>query len=553
MKRQATKPTAQKSQEPSQEAQENSQALESTQESSQATAQKVDSSADSSAAAMNRHAAHAARDDREVGAARDDDEKVDSSEQESATATPSTPQDSSTAPSTQTETPKESLDSKIAEGESGALQSEQGDKTSGLSTKRDEATPDSTPQAESLQTPQPPLLPEAPDLGDDDPLAPELDQTDEKKLEAFKQEVAEAIKNNAGVIESTHYTLQGIAELLNISSDLFRFYKYHAQSISLSSKQWAELNANLQAITSYINQALQSLATQHTQSLAIYKLVETMLDEAKSLSDSTKLDLEQVKEALQALNELDHKLAKLISLSAELEAQIKLAEALKQEVTNLSQTLLNEMRTELLRDKEGYERELESKKDEYIALLDTKLGDLTKKLAEFESTLTQKSQELAEKIAEIESSVQDKAQETKQALETKGQAIKGELETYKDELKAELQEIIQNAGGDISGSGSQEALNAIKRAKDQALQALQEKKSELETQLAELGNQTKTELEAKKAIALESINTDKTTALETITQEKTRTLQEINALLQGLKPSSQSQNLADSELGTNLL
>ena len=501
MKRQATKPTAQKSQEPCQESILEAQSLESTKESDQATLQKVDSSAAQSDSVAN---------------------------------------------------PKESLDSKIAEGESGALQGEQGDKTSGLSMQRDEATPDSPPQAESLQTPTPPLLPEAPDLGDD-PLAPELDQTDEKKLEAFKQEVAEAIKNNAGVIESTHYTLQGIAELLNISSDLFRFYKYHAQSISLSSKQWAELNANLQAITSYINQALQSLATQHTQSLAIYKLVETMLDEAKSLSDSTKLDLEQVKEALRALNELDHKLAELISLSAELEAQIKLAEALKQEVTNLSQTLLNEMRTELLRDKEGYERELESKKDEYIALLDTKLGDLTRKLAEFESTLTQKSQELAEKIAEIESSVQDKAQETKQALETKGQAIKGELETYKDELKAELQEIIQNAGGDISGSGGQEALNAIKRAKDQALQALQEKKSELETQLAELGKQTKAELEAKKAIALESINTDKTTALETITQEKTKALQEINALLQGLKPSSQSQNLADSELGTNLL
>lgn len=525
MKKQATKPTAQKSQEQSQESILEEQALESTQESSQVTAQKVDSSGDSSAAQS--------------------DSAVNPKE-------PQTEKESDTAPSTQTETPKESLDSKIAEGESGALQSEQGDKTSGLSTKRDEATPDSTPQAESLQTPQPPLLPEAPNLGDD-PLAPELDQTDEKKLEAFKQEVVEAIKNNAGVIESTHYTLQGIAELLNISSDLFRFYKYHAQSISLSSKQWAELNANLQAITSYINQALQSLATQHTQSLAIYKLVETMLDEAKSLSDSTKLDLEQVKEALQALNELDHKLAELMSLSAELEAQIKLAEALKQEVTNLSQTLLNEMRTELLSDKEGYERELESKKDEYIALLDTKLGDLTKKLAEFESTLTQKSQELAQKIAEIESSVQDKAQETKQALETKGQAIKGELESYKDELKAELQEIIQNAGGDISGSGSQEALNAIKRAKDQALQALQEKKSELETQLAELGNQTKVELEAKKAIALESINTDKTKALETITQEKTKALQEINALLQGLKPSSQSQNLADSELGTNLL
>lgn len=535
MKRQATKPTAQKSQEQSQEANLEEQSLESTKESSQATAQKVDSSGDSSTAQS--------------------DSAVNPKESQ-------TEKESDTAPSTQTETPKESLDSKIAEGESTQhtqaegfaddFASFQGGGEGIYLDDNEQATAVESSKSAAKPTPTPPRLPEAPDLGDD-PLAPELDQTDEKKLEAFKQEVAEAIKNNAGVIESTHYTLQGIAELLNISSDLFRFYKYHAQSISLSSKQWAELNANLQAITSYINQALQSLATQHTQSLAIYKLVETMLDEAKSLSDSTKLDLEQVKEALRALNELDHKLAELMSLSAKLEAQIKLAEALKQEVTNLSQNLLNEMRTELLRDKEGYERELESKKDEYIALLDTKLGDLTRKLAEFESTLTQKSQELAEKIAEIESSVQDKAQETKQALETKGQAIKGELESYKDELKAELQEIIQNAGGDISGSGSQEALNAIKRAKDQALQALQEKKSELETQLAELGKQTKAELEAKKAIALESINTDKTTALETITQEKTKALQEINALLQGLKPSSQSQNLADSELGTNLL
>lgn len=538
MKRQATKPTTQKSQEQSQEANLEEQALESAQESSQAEPQKVDSSADSMDSSMDRHATAGA-------VSRDDDEKVDSSEQESATATPSTPLDSKIAEG-------ESTQHTQAEGFADDFASFQGGGEGIYLDDNEQATAVESSKSAAKPTPTPPLLPEAPNLGDD-PLAPELDQTDEKKLEAFKQEVAEAIKNNAGVIESTHYTLQGIAELLNISSDLFRFYKYHAQSISLSSKQWAELNANLQAITSYINQALQSLATQHTQSLAIYKLVETMLDEAKSLSDSTKLDLEQVKEALQALNELDHKLAELMSLSAELEAQIKLAEALKQEVTNLSQTLLNEMRTELLSDKEGYERELESKKDEYIALLDTKLGDLTRKLAEFESTLTQKSQELAEKIAQIESSVQDKAQETKQALETKGQAIKGELETYKDELKAELQEIIQNAGGDISGSGSQEALNAIKRAKDQALQALQEKKSELETQLAELGNQTKAELEAKKAIALESINTDKTTALETITQEKTKALQEINALLQGLKPSSQSQNLADSELGTNLL
>ena len=110
MKRQATKPTAQKSQEQSQEANLEAQALESTQESSQAEPQNADSS------------------------------------EQAQEASPSTPQDSSTAPSTQTETPKESLDSKIAEGESGAfsrniglrravslvLQSEQGDKTSGL-------------------------------------------------------------------------------------------------------------------------------------------------------------------------------------------------------------------------------------------------------------------------------------------------------------------------------------------------------------------------------------------------------------------------------------
>ncbi len=149
MKRQATKPTAQKSQEPRQEANLEEQALESTKESDQTSLQKADSSSDSSELAQEAAPSTPATDSSADSSAAQSDSAVNpkepQTEKESDTA-PSTAQDSSTAPSTQEETPKESLDSKIAEGESGAfsrniglrravslvLQSEQGDKTSGL-------------------------------------------------------------------------------------------------------------------------------------------------------------------------------------------------------------------------------------------------------------------------------------------------------------------------------------------------------------------------------------------------------------------------------------
>ena len=128
------------------------------------------------------------------------------------------------APSTPTQ---ESTDSSVQTPEHSAQENPeqaQGDQSAEAtpSTQESTQTPEpSVPDQENGQDqaptlPQPPLLPESPDQAPDQ-KPPELPQDDGQKLEALKQEIAQAIKDNAGVIANTHYTLQGIAELLNIA------------------------------------------------------------------------------------------------------------------------------------------------------------------------------------------------------------------------------------------------------------------------------------------------------------------------------------------------
>lgn len=336
------------------------------------------------------------------------------------------------------------------------------------------------PSAEATP-PTPPLLPEL-DTGDTQP--PELPQDDGQKLEALKQEIAQAIKDNAGVIANTHYTLQGIAELLNISDDLFRFYRYHAESIKLSSEQLENLQANLKAITSYINESLKQIADTHASNLQLFSTTEALLDEAKILAQGVQADLEAVRKMLELAEQLESNLAKLESAKLEIQAQLNLAQSMKEQIEALAPNILNEMRTQLLSDKEQYERELESHKSQTLSEIDTRLADFRQKLGELESKLQELEQAQSQASQEIEQAKTQALQELEQATTQS----KGELTTHQQALKQELEQLIQDNGGTLPPTttppttqpstpeieqAKTEALESITNAKDQALESIE--------------------------------------------------------------------------------
>lgn len=217
------------------------------------------------------------------------------STQESQAQTPSTPTQESTDSSVQTPPRSAQASTPEPEPSDNAQEQAQGDQSAEATPSTQESTQPPEPsvpdqengQDQAPTLPQPPLLPESPDQAPDQ-KPPELPQDDGQKLEALKQEIAQAIKDNAGVIANTHYTLQGIAELLNISDDLFRFYRYHAEIIKLNQEQYENLQANLQAITSYINQSLKQIAATHASNLELFTTTEALLDEAKALAKARK-------------------------------------------------------------------------------------------------------------------------------------------------------------------------------------------------------------------------------------------------------------------------
>ncbi len=348
-------------------------------------------------------------------------------------------------------------------------------------------TSDQADQSAEATPPTPPLLPEL-DTGDTQP--PELPQDDGQKLEALKQEIAQAIKDNAGVIANTHYTLQGIAELLNISDDLFRFYRYHAESIKLSSEQLENLQANLKAITSYINESLKQIAATHKSNLELFTTTEALLDEAKTLAQGAKADLEAVRKMLEISQELESNLAKLESAKLEIQAQLNLAQSMKEQIEALAPNILNEMRTQLLSDKEQYERELESHKSQTLSEIDTRLADFRQKLGELESKLQELEQAQSQASQEIEQAKSQALQELEQATTQS----KGELTTHQQALKQELEQLIQDNGGTTPPNTptpptTQPSTPEIEQAKTEALQAIEQGKTQalesLETQTQE--------------------------------------------------------------------
>lgn len=286
------------------------------------------------------------------------------------------------------------------------------------------------------------------------PTLPTLDtQTlqapDTSKIDEFKETLEQAITQNEGVLANTHYTLQGIATLLEISKDLWAFYKYHAEAIQLSSEQLQDFKKSLQTISTYTTQTLETIAHSHAAAQRLFTTTEALLDETKREMLKIDDDLQTTKETLKKLQEIELSLPQIRELTAEFRAILALAEALKQEINALVPNILNEVKVNLLADKEQYEGELEAKKDEYINLLGQKLSTLDEKIQDFEASYIQKQRTMEDALRRLEEFIDTLEAEKvefrtrfetymRELLESKN-AHKTELESFKDEKKGEIE------------------------------------------------------------------------------------------------------------------
>ena len=272
-----------------------------------------------------------------------------------------------------------------------------------------------------------------------------LDEEKLAELEEFKAKLESAITENASVITNTHWTLQGIAHLFDVSKELWAFYGSQISANNSVIKAYAELKAQLASVQDFYSTALESVARLHKTAIRLYNECESALDEAQSLALKVSTDLSDTKSTLSQIQNLLDKLGDFEDTKTELETLLNSADEAKTNLTNLVSSLITEAKAELLASKESYETELESKHKEFLDSLTSRLSDLESKANEITTTL-------------------ENAQLTYiSALESKQSEINTELESKHNEYLAELEskynellESLKAAAGDSSTNAGQE-------------------------------------------------------------------------------------------------
>ncbi|WP_066389535.1 hypothetical protein [Helicobacter himalayensis] len=224
----------------------------------------------------------------------------------------------------------------------------------------------------------------------------------EKDLKELKKQIQEALNQDNNLILNTHYTLLGIAELLDLSREFFTFYGYQCENLRLNNNHYNTLKSEMLEISNFVNNTLLDISTRHKNTQKLYETCERILDDAQRESAELSDEFLKVKETLRLLEEIKQNATDLETLRNSLNAQVAQAEALKEQVTLLANTLLQEAQTQLLSDKENYEQELRAKKDEYVLIFDERLTLLQEKINDFNSAWILKEQKCDETINIIE-------------------------------------------------------------------------------------------------------------------------------------------------------
>lgn len=392
------------------------------------------------------------------------------------------------------------------------------------------------PEAQSPEAQKPePVFPNEPLA----PLPPELPQVDtpleqesNAKLEAFLQELHKAIETNESVLSNTHFSLQGIAQLLEVSKDIWEFYQYQCANLKLNNEQFNLLKETFNNISTYIQTTLKELYVVHNTSLNIFKSTEALLDEAKKGIDSINGDIEIAKETLNQIQNLEQKLESIKTLNATLIATIAQAEAMKNEINALVPNILNEVKAELLREKQSHELELETKKDEYLALFAEKIALFEQKVTAFNEDFIIKQTHINEMMTELESCFN--------RLEEVREFVRESLENVEN-AKTEALQSVANAKSEIEAKANEcittmestktQCIESVESTKDNAIEAMNESKQNAENAV----QNAKNELEIQKQAHLSELDSAKTTHLSTLgeaTQNHSKSLSDLQVEIQ---------------------
>ena len=329
----------------------------------------------------------------------------------------------------------------------------QGTQDTADSTQSTEVELPQEPQPET-QSPQKPetIFPNEPLA----PLPPQIPQVDtpldkesNAKLEAFLQELHIAIETNESVLSNTHFSLQGIAQLLEVSKDIWEFYSYQCANLKLNNEQFNLLKESFNTIGVYISNTLKELYTIHNTSLNIFKSTEALLDEAKNGIDSISGDVEIAKETLNQIQNLEQKLESIKTINATLTATIAQAEAMKNQINALVPNILNEVKAELLREKESHELELEQKKAEFLTIFSEKITLFEQKATTFDEDFVIESVKSAkdnaiEAMNEVKTQAQNAIENAKTELEAQKQAHSKSLSDLQVQIQDNFNQMAEN-------------------------------------------------------------------------------------------------------------
>ena len=371
------------------------------------------------------------------------------------------------------------------------------------------------------------------------PLPPQIPQVDtpldkesNAKLEAFLQELHKAIETNESVLSNTHFSLQGIAQLLEVSKDIWEFYSYQCANLKLNNEQFNLLKETFNTISVYISNTLKELYTIHNTSLNIFKSTEALLDEAKNSIDSINGDVEIAKETLNQIQNLEQKLESIKTINATLTATIAQAEAMKNEINALVPNILNEVKAELLREKESHELELEQKKAEFLTIFSEKITLFEQKVTAFNEDFVIKQTHINEMMTELEScfnrleEVRDFVRESLENVENaKNEALQS-VANAKSEIEDKANECVTTME-----SAKTQCIESVESTKDNAIEAMNESKQNAENAI----ENAKTELEAQKQTHLNELYSAKDTHLSTLgeaTQNHSKSLSDLQVEIQ---------------------
>lgn len=357
------------------------------------------------------------------------------------------------------------------------------------------------------------------------PSMPQYTQAKEtinERLAKYLAEVEEAIKNDESIITHTRYTLSGINELLAISKELWEMYRYNLDIVQTDNQEIIKVKDHINLIGQYINKSLKQLDKSYKTTKALFDSTEDLLDEAREQANAIARDTQVALEAFKEVERLENRIVEIKEIIKEFTTMKETAELLKQEINDTAPTILNEVKTELLNDKERYERELDQRKNEVNNAISKHIAYLGEKMDNFETEFAKKQALFNKAIKQLEAlkaRIETLEVETKESIETNKQNFFTYTAELSEDIKQKASEantLIAEAKGQLSATAEEKIANLTRISNEKETSVTETSQSAI----LDIQNQQAT---ATKAIAnaITELGQEKDTHIDTLEAAKT--------------------------------